>query len=147
VVIDRDRAYSFGLTVAGIANEIDASVDGKTATTFRENGDEYSVVLSLQEADRAKVPDLEKIFVAASDRPSPPGQLRFPQKGRGAGIHQSGEQARIIHVEGGRRRATERTRWNENQGSPADNFVAPRASPYPSKGSGRTSWSRSDSSP
>jgi HAE1 family hydrophobic/amphiphilic exporter-1 len=127
VVIDRDRAYSFGLTVAGIANEIDASVDGKTATTFRENGDEYSVVLSLQEADRAKVPDLEKIFVAASDGSLVPlANFASLKKGVGPVSINRENQARIIHVEGGLAEGNRADAVEQKiKEALADNFVAP----------------------
>jgi HAE1 family hydrophobic/amphiphilic exporter-1 len=63
VIIDRPRAYNFGLSVASVAAEIAASMNGVTATTLRYSGDEYNVVLMLQDEDRSKIPDLERIFV------------------------------------------------------------------------------------
>jgi HAE1 family hydrophobic/amphiphilic exporter-1 len=66
VIIDRNRAYNLGLSVSGIAREIAAAMNGVTATTFRQTGSEYSVVLGLREEDRQRLPDLERIFVAAN---------------------------------------------------------------------------------
>lgn len=67
VKIDRDRASSFGISVSTIANEINYSINGKTATTYRANGDEYDVVLLLEDRDREDIPDLEKIYVEGTN--------------------------------------------------------------------------------
>jgi HAE1 family hydrophobic/amphiphilic exporter-1 len=66
VNIDRQRAYNMGLSVASIASEISASMNGVTATTFRQGGNEYDVVLQLAKEDRYELPDLGKIFVRSS---------------------------------------------------------------------------------
>jgi len=66
VVIDRNRAYNLGLSVSAIAREIAAAMNGVTATTFRSEGNEYSVILELREEDREKLPDLGRIFVASN---------------------------------------------------------------------------------
>jgi HAE1 family hydrophobic/amphiphilic exporter-1 len=66
VNIDRQRAYNMGLTVAAIAREIAVSMNGVTATTFRQHGNEYDVVLQLAKEDRYELPDLGQIFVRSS---------------------------------------------------------------------------------
>jgi HAE1 family hydrophobic/amphiphilic exporter-1 len=66
VTIDRQRAYNMGLSVTTIAREIAASMNGVSATTFRQSGDEYDVVLQLAKEDRYELPDLGKIFVRSS---------------------------------------------------------------------------------
>jgi HAE1 family hydrophobic/amphiphilic exporter-1 len=66
VIIDRTRAYNLGLSVASVAREIAAAMNGATATTFRFEGNEYKVVLELREEDREKLPDLGKVFVQAN---------------------------------------------------------------------------------
>lgn len=63
IKIDRDRASSFGISVNTIANEINYSINGKTATTYRYDGDDYDVVVLLINEDRTSIPDLEKIYV------------------------------------------------------------------------------------
>jgi HAE1 family hydrophobic/amphiphilic exporter-1 len=63
VVIDRVRAYSFGLTVSAIAKEIDANMDGLAASTFNDAGEDRDVYLSIAAGDRQRVPDLGRIFV------------------------------------------------------------------------------------
>ena len=63
VVIDRQRAYNYGLSVEDIAQEVRNAVEGVKATTYREDGNEYDVMLRLQESDRMQIPDLDKIFL------------------------------------------------------------------------------------
>ena len=98
VVIDRERAYAFGVTVQAIAKEIDASVDGVTATTYRESGDEYAVTLLLREADRSKLPDLERIYVQGSSGRVAVANFASLEKGVGPVSISREDQSRIIHV-------------------------------------------------
>ena len=66
VNIDRVRAYNLGLNVATIAMEINAAMNGITATTLRQGGNEYDVVLQLAHEDRYEIPDMGRIFVRSS---------------------------------------------------------------------------------
>ncbi|MDR2738905.1 MAG: efflux RND transporter permease subunit, partial [Treponema sp.] len=66
VSIDRQRAYNMGLSIRAIAREIAASMNGVTATVFRQSGNEYDVVLQLAKEDRYELPDLGRIFVRSS---------------------------------------------------------------------------------
>ena len=63
ILIDRQRAYSFGVDVTTVAKEINYAVNGITATTYRENGKEYNLVLLYDTADRKTVNNLEQIYV------------------------------------------------------------------------------------
>ncbi|WP_147615404.1 efflux RND transporter permease subunit [Treponema pectinovorum] len=64
VVIDRQRAYSFGVDVTTVAKEINYAINGVTATTYRQNGKEYSLVLLYDKEDRKDITNLEQIYVA-----------------------------------------------------------------------------------
>ncbi|HPS44738.1 MAG TPA: efflux RND transporter permease subunit [Treponemataceae bacterium] len=98
VVIDRDRAYSFGVSVASVANEINACIEGIKATVYRSHGDEYYVELYLNNADRSKVPDLEKIYVNGTNGRVPIANFARLEKGVGpVGINRE-NQARTIHL-------------------------------------------------
>ena len=66
IEVDRQRAYNFGVNVNSVANEIKASIEGTTATTFRDNGNDYSVYVMLRPQDRQKVIDLDQIYVSGS---------------------------------------------------------------------------------
>ncbi|MFP4534967.1 MAG: efflux RND transporter permease subunit [Spirochaetaceae bacterium] len=63
IVIDRDKAYSLGLNVNTIGEEVRASIDGLTAGKYRTGGSEYDILLILDERSRDQIPDLNRIFV------------------------------------------------------------------------------------
>lgn len=98
ILIDRQRAYSFGLTVNAIANEINACIDGVTAAIYRDRGEEYDMVVMLQPSDRSTVLSLEDIYVN-----SPSGRVSVANfaevvKGTGPVSITREDQMRIIHV-------------------------------------------------
>jgi HAE1 family hydrophobic/amphiphilic exporter-1 len=66
VIIDRERAYAYNLTMQSIANEISYSVNGLTATQLKNDGSETDVVVILQDEDRSSELDLRRIFVRNS---------------------------------------------------------------------------------
>ena len=99
IVIDRSKAYSLGLSVLGIAQELSANVDGKTATRFRRDGNEYDVVVILPEEDRNEIPDLHRIFVLNSmGRRIPVSSFAALKKSTGPAAINREDQARTIHV-------------------------------------------------
>jgi HAE1 family hydrophobic/amphiphilic exporter-1 len=101
VAIDRKRAYNLGLSITGIANEIAASMNGVTATAFRYEGDEYSVIMQLRAEDRAKLPDLERIFVSSSTGSLVPlSNFASLEKGSGPVSIKRENQSRVIHITG-----------------------------------------------
>lgn len=63
IVIDRQKAYSLGLDVTSIGREVRANIDGITAGRFREGGNEYDILVILEESGRDQIPDLQRIFV------------------------------------------------------------------------------------
>lgn len=100
VVIDRQRAYDFGVTAQAVAAEIKASVNGATATTYRSGGNEYSVKLYLQESDRSKIPDLDRIYVTGTSGRIAVANFATLQKSVGPVSIARENQSRIIHVTG-----------------------------------------------
>jgi HAE1 family hydrophobic/amphiphilic exporter-1 len=63
IIVDRDKAYSLGLNLFNIGAEISANIDGRTATRYYSDGNEYDVVVSLMEEDRSSLSDLDRIFL------------------------------------------------------------------------------------
>jgi HAE1 family hydrophobic/amphiphilic exporter-1 len=101
VTIDRNRAYSLGLSVAAIAREIAAAMNGVTATTFRYGGSEYHVVLELREEDRARLGDLGRIFVAANTGTLiPVSNFAALERGLGPVDIKRENQSRVIRITG-----------------------------------------------
>ena len=63
VNVDRERAYSLGLDMASIAQEVRANIDGVTASQLTLDGTETDIFLILDEQDRLAVPDINRIYV------------------------------------------------------------------------------------
>ncbi|MDA3900179.1 MAG: efflux RND transporter permease subunit [Spirochaetes bacterium] len=99
IEIDRERAYSFGVNIATIAKEINASIDGTDATIFRRGGKEYNVVVMFRPQDRVKVSDLESIFVSSSSGLRVPlSNFARAKKGVGPVTINRENQTRIVHL-------------------------------------------------
>ena len=63
VVLDRNRAYSLGLNIATIGEELSANINGTVASRYRSGGDEIDIVVVAEEENRNQLIDLDKIFV------------------------------------------------------------------------------------
>ena len=98
IVIDRPRAYSFGVDVTTVANEIYYAIDGKSATTFRNNGKEYSVYIMYQPGDRSKINDLDTIYVQGSGGMVSVSNFVTLRRGLGPVSISRKNQTRIVHV-------------------------------------------------
>ncbi|NLC53318.1 MAG: efflux RND transporter permease subunit, partial [Firmicutes bacterium] len=62
VRIDRERASALGLNVYTVASYLRTAIAGSTATTFKVDGEEYDVVVSLQKNDRG-IPGLNQLMI------------------------------------------------------------------------------------
>ncbi len=108
VVVDREKAYTFGLNVYTLGNEIAANLDGKFASYYKEGGDSYDILVILQESDRASITDLDKIFVV-----SPATGMRIPLSNVAKIVESTGpvtisreDQMRTVHVTAGQEKGT-----------------------------------------
>jgi len=63
IEIDRDRAASFGLSLAAIASEIRTAMDGTVATNMSSGERLVDVQVQLQNEDRQGLPNLDAVFV------------------------------------------------------------------------------------
>jgi len=61
--IDRPKAALLGLSVSNVASSIRTSVGGTQAAFFRQQGNEYPIVVRLREEDRQRVDDINDILV------------------------------------------------------------------------------------
>jgi len=101
VVIDRVRAFNLGLSVGAIAREIAAAMNGVTATVFRLDGNEYSVVLEFREEDRAGLDDLGRIFVASNTgHLIPVSNFATLERGEGPVSIRRQNQSRVVRITG-----------------------------------------------
>lgn len=61
VIIHREKASDYGLSVGQIASTLRTSISGTTATYFRAGGQEIDVTIRLAEPWRREIRDIEKI--------------------------------------------------------------------------------------
>jgi hydrophobic/amphiphilic exporter-1 (mainly G- bacteria), HAE1 family len=66
IQVDRPKAALLGLSVTGVANSIRTSVGGTQAAFFREDGNEYPIIVRLREEDRGRVEDISNILLSTS---------------------------------------------------------------------------------
>ncbi|MCF7928351.1 MAG: efflux RND transporter permease subunit [Spirochaetales bacterium] len=102
IFVDRDKAYSLGLNINNIGREIQANIDGITASKFRKGGSEYDILVILEEEDRNELPDLQQIFVqnATGQKIALSNFARLERTTGPISISRE-NQSRVIHVTGG----------------------------------------------
>ena len=66
VRIDRSKAALFGLTATAIANTIRTNVAGEQAAMYREAGNEYPIIVRLEEDQRQGARDVEDVLVTTA---------------------------------------------------------------------------------
>ncbi len=71
VVINKELAATYGASISSIANEIKNALNGSTATTFYENGNQYSVKVRLDENDVTTNADLSGLTVSTQNGKMP----------------------------------------------------------------------------
>ena len=101
IKIDRARASSFGISISSIANEINYSINGKTATTYRGSGDDYDVVVLLSDNDRGDIPDLEKIYVNGTNGRYAVSNFAQVVRGTGPVSINREDKTRTVHLTAG----------------------------------------------
>lgn len=62
VRIDREQASTLGLNAYSIASHLRTAIAGSTATTFKVNGEEYDVVVSLQKNEKG-IPGIKQLMI------------------------------------------------------------------------------------
>lgn len=98
VVIDRDRAYAFGVDVTSVAKEINYAINGVTSTEYRSNGKEYDVVVMYKPEDRQNVMDLESMYVNGTNGKVAVSNFASLKRGLGPVTISRENQTRIVHV-------------------------------------------------
>ena len=61
VRVDRLRAASMGMSVSEVADTLETAVGGRRSTFYREQGDEYDIVVRLREEDRLELAQVGRI--------------------------------------------------------------------------------------
>jgi HAE1 family hydrophobic/amphiphilic exporter-1 len=68
--VDRSKASLLGVSVSDVAQALETTIRGTEATIYREQGDEFNVLVRLQESDRKRMFDVEQVGV-----PTPGGRI------------------------------------------------------------------------
>lgn len=67
VSVDRAKATSLGLSVAEVADTLETAVGGTRASMFREQGDEYDILVRLREEDRLALSKVGEVPIILPD--------------------------------------------------------------------------------
>jgi HAE1 family hydrophobic/amphiphilic exporter-1 len=65
IVINRDKAFRYGLTVAQIASAVRTATLGTKSGVFRESGDEIDIRVRLEKNSRSSLSDIEHLSIAS----------------------------------------------------------------------------------
>lgn len=97
VRIDRQKAYSMGISVSSIATEIRDAIKGYASTTYQKSNDSIDVYVRLQDSDRQKIASLDKVFLLnASSQNIPLSSIATIVKGYGpVELHRTTQQRSI----------------------------------------------------
>lgn len=98
LVIDRERAYQFGVDVTTVAREINYAINGTTASVYRSGGKDYNVIVCYDADDRKTIDDLDQIYVRGSKGMVAVSNFASFRKGLGPVSISRENQTRIIHV-------------------------------------------------
>ena len=67
VRVDRAKATSMGLQVSHVADTLTTAIGGSRASMFREDGDEYDILVRLKEEDRLELPQVGEVPITLLD--------------------------------------------------------------------------------
>ena len=67
VTIDRDKAASLGVQIETIGRTLESLLGGRDVTRFKREGEQYDVVVKLEDKDRLEPNDLSQIYVRNRD--------------------------------------------------------------------------------
>ncbi|MCZ2157581.1 MAG: efflux RND transporter permease subunit, partial [Bryobacterales bacterium] len=97
--VDRAKASSLGLNVADVAQTMETAIGGKQASMFRQDGDEFTILVRLQERDRLDLAQLAQIpLTTPSGMVIPAGSVVKLQRREGPSQIQRKNQQRILTV-------------------------------------------------
>ena len=67
VSVDRQKATSMGLSVSEVAETLETAIGGTRASMFREEGDEYDILVRLREEDRLSIGQVRQVPITLPD--------------------------------------------------------------------------------
>ena len=98
IAVNRDRAAALGISITALGSEIEALLNGVTATTFRLKGEEMNVRLMLEDGDRSNLTDLSSFYITGRDGRIPLSNVAELVESRSPSSISRENRTRIIHV-------------------------------------------------
>jgi HAE1 family hydrophobic/amphiphilic exporter-1 len=99
--VDRQKAATLGLNVSDIAEAMETAIGGRPASMYRQRGDEYNIVVRLEERDRLTLPQVESVpLVTAGGQTVPAGSVIRMRRQEGPVSIDRQDQERIVTVSG-----------------------------------------------
>ncbi|MBI1955974.1 MAG: efflux RND transporter permease subunit, partial [Acidobacteria bacterium] len=99
VRVDRMKAAMLGLNVNALGGVLQTAIGGTEAGLFRQEGDEYSIVVRLREADRSRLQNVDLIPVSTpGGKTIPIGSLIATQRQEGPIAIDRQDRERIVTV-------------------------------------------------
>ena len=101
ISVDRAKATSMGLSVSEVADTLETAIGGTRASLYREEGDEYDIVVRLREEDRLKIDQVAQVPITLPDGRTIPAEsiVRMRRQEGPVEITRS-DQQRIVTVDG-----------------------------------------------
>ena len=100
IVIDRERAATFGLSTRAIAGVVRTAIAGQDVSTYREGKDEYDVTVRLAEGDRADLDALAGLTIPFEGQQIPLVSVATFETGNGLGAITRIDLDPVVTVEG-----------------------------------------------
>jgi HAE1 family hydrophobic/amphiphilic exporter-1 len=102
VRVDREKAATMGLNVSDLADALRTTVGGRIASMFRQGGNEYNILVRLQEEDRRELASVEQIPLspsgASSGQTVPVSSLVRMERREGPVQIERKDQERVVEV-------------------------------------------------
>lgn len=100
--VDRDKAASLGINASDIADTLETVIGGRRASEFRQEGEEFNILVRLNEEQRANISQLEHVSVVTPGGQSVPiGNLVSVQRREGPVSIERQDQERLVRVQAG----------------------------------------------
>ena len=99
--VDRLKAATMGLNVSDVANAMETAVGGRRTSMFRQQGDEFNIIVRLKETDRMDVSQVGKVpLVTVGGTPVPAESIVQMRRQEGPTSIERVDQERVITVSG-----------------------------------------------
>jgi HAE1 family hydrophobic/amphiphilic exporter-1 len=100
--VDRNKAASLGLNTSDISDTLETVIGGRRASEFRQAGEEFNILVRLNEQQRANIAQLQNVTVVTpSGQSVPVGNLVSVQRREGPVSIERQDQERMVRVTAG----------------------------------------------